>query len=149
MPAEWDEYLRRMGRIREVGAGGAGDIPLGSLSWSEVDEARNDKRMARARDPETGTEMEPKNFQAASKRPARAGDLDANANAACHKIAESATTTRPPEHVARAFPERARQFMPFSALKGFDELIAAEERRAAEREAASEKYSHHDRFYPA
>ena len=33
-----------------------------------------------------------------------------------------------PEHVARPFPERARQFMPFAALNGFGELIAQVER---------------------
>ena len=31
------------------------------------------------------------------------------------------------EHVARAHPDRARQFMPFSALKGYHELAMAKE----------------------
>ena len=29
-----------------------------------------------------------------------------------------------PEHKARAYPERARQFMPFSALRGYEEMLA-------------------------
>lgn len=31
------------------------------------------------------------------------------------------------EHVARSHPDRARQFMPFSALKGYHEMAAAKE----------------------
>ena len=31
------------------------------------------------------------------------------------------------EHVARAHPDRARQFMPFAALKGYDELVRERE----------------------
>jgi predicted Fe-S protein YdhL (DUF1289 family) len=35
-------------------------------------------------------------------------------------------------HVARAHPDRARQFMPFAALKGYRELIEQREREARE-----------------
>lgn len=35
---------------------------------------------------------------------------------------------RPAPHRARSHPDRARQFMPFAALKGYYELVRAEER---------------------
>ena len=34
------------------------------------------------------------------------------------------------EHKARAYPERARQFMPFSALRGYEEMLTEVERNA-------------------
>ena len=39
----------------------------------------------------------------------------------------------PCEHKARAYPERARQFMPFSALKGYEEMLTEVERNARSR----------------
>lgn len=36
--------------------------------------------------------------------------------------------SRDGEHVARAHPDRARQFMPFAALKGYGELVRSQER---------------------
>lgn len=46
-----------------------------------------------------------------------------------------------PEHKARAYPERARQFMPFSALRGYEEMLAEVEQDAiAEEERFTEAY---------
>ena len=46
-----------------------------------------------------------------------------------------------PEHKARAYPERARQFMPFSALRGYEEMLAEVEQNAiAEEERFTEAY---------
>lgn len=46
-----------------------------------------------------------------------------------------------PEHKARAYPERARQFMPFSALRGYEEMLAEVEQSAiAEEERFTEAY---------
>ena len=36
----------------------------------------------------------------------------------------------PYEHKARAYPELARQFMPFSALRGYEEMLTEVERNA-------------------
>lgn len=36
----------------------------------------------------------------------------------------------PCEHKARAYPERARQFMPFSALRGYKEMLTEVEQNA-------------------
>ena len=33
-------------------------------------------------------------------------------------------------HKARAYPERARRFMPFSALRGYEEMLTEVERNA-------------------
>ena len=33
-------------------------------------------------------------------------------------------------HKARAYPERSRQFMPFSALRGYEEMLTEVERNA-------------------
>lgn len=33
-------------------------------------------------------------------------------------------------HKARAYPERARQFMPFSALRGYEEMLTEVEQNA-------------------
>lgn len=47
----------------------------------------------------------------------------------------------PCEHKARAYPERARQFMPFSALRGYEEMLTEVERNAiAEEERFTEAY---------
>ena len=40
----------------------------------------------------------------------------------------------PCEHKARAYPEWARQFMPFSALRGYEEMLTEVERNAIEEE---------------
>lgn len=39
-----------------------------------------------------------------------------------------------PGHKARAYPERARQFMPFSALKGYEEMLTEVEKSAVAEE---------------
>lgn len=36
------------------------------------------------------------------------------------------------EHVAHDHPERARQFMPFAALKGYEDLLEQENARSAQ-----------------
>lgn len=52
-----------------------------------------------------------------------------------------AEETHAPEHKARAYPERARQFMPFSALRGYEEMLAEVEQNAiAEEERFTEAY---------
>lgn len=43
------------------------------------------------------------------------------------------------EHKARHYPERARQFMPFSALKGFEELVRERERKTEPRREMTEE----------
>lgn len=35
-------------------------------------------------------------------------------------------------HTARPYSNRARQFMPFAALKGYDEMVDQEKRRSAQ-----------------
>ena len=53
----------------------------------------------------------------------------------------AAKTQNTREHEARAYPERARQFMPFSALRGYEEMLAEVERNAiAEEERFTEAY---------
>lgn len=36
-------------------------------------------------------------------------------------------------HIARPFADRARQFMPFAALRGYEQMIEQAERRSEER----------------
>lgn len=43
------------------------------------------------------------------------------------------------KHEARRHPGRARQFMPFSALKGFEELVREQERRTEPRREMTEE----------
>ncbi len=139
MPAEWDAYLERMGRTSEIGAGANDDFALDGLSWEEIAEDA----------PQGDAQSDARNDTRSATGPARAASTAARAQHPKTQPGQNARVARPPEHVARAFPERARQFMPFAALKGFDEMIAEEERRAVENEAAERAYSQPDRFSPA
>lgn len=69
------------------------------------------------------------------------GTLDpwerARREAVLRDIAER--TRRNGAHRARAFPERARQFMPFAALKGFDDMVREQERKAEPRREMTEE----------
>lgn len=56
--------------------------------------------------------------------------------------AANAQNTR--EHKARAHPKRARQFMPFSALRGYEEMLAEVERNAIAEEAHYMETYHDD-----
>ena len=139
MPAEWDAYLERMGRTSEIGAGASGDFALDGLSWKEIAENA----------PQGDAQSDACNDTRSATEPAHATSTTAHAKHPNAQPDQNTRVARPPEHVARAFPERARQFMPFAALKGFDEMIAEEERRAVENEAAERAYSQPDRFSPA
>ena len=50
----------------------------------------------------------------------------------------------PCEHKARAYPERARQFMPFSALRGYEEMLSEVERNAIAEEGRFSEAYHDD-----
>ena len=50
----------------------------------------------------------------------------------------------PYEHKARAYPERARQFMPFSALRGYEEMLTEVERNAIAEEGRFTEAYHDD-----
>ena len=64
-------------------------------------------------------------------------DIDADASTrreGCADMAADGADSLLPRasmpHIARAHPDRARQFMPFAALRGYDELIRQRTRRA-------------------
>lgn len=68
-------------------------------------------------------------------RMARAGSISAEERARRDAILRDIHTRIDEDgpHVARPFADRARQFMPFAALRGYGQMIEQAERRSKER----------------
>ena len=143
MPSEWDAYLRRMGRVSEIGSGASGGLDFAALNWDEVEEpAPKERRENCTAENGEAPWMADESSRAAGARHAEEGPSCAQREGAFDpRPASDGQPTRPPEHVARAFPERARQFMPFAALKGYEEMLAETEAKKALAEDGERKLS--------